>query len=121
MCGSLRREKTKEKIGNPVEREYARKGDFVPTSLGEAIFNGFARQENLDFWIKKGWKKALILVKSYTEGRPPVEFDVPEGYAIGGLVMEVSGKKFVNVVTREATEEEAKIHHRFPLLVKIKK
>ena len=87
-------------------------------------WNGHAREETLTKWTSQGWKEAILPgVKSYTEGRgiKETQFTVPLNKVIKVIynpkVITPSGTHPFQIVTREANNDEAKIHPRFPRLV----
>lgn len=78
-------------------------------------WNGFARREELPKWQKGGWQEGRLQVDSFTEKGH--DFPVPDGKAVRVLILQKPAGNFVNIITRDATPEEKKIHHRFPELV----
>ena len=131
MCGSLRREETANLIGKDPQpsglyAQWKGKGHSFPIKLNdgssrEAEFNGHARQEKLDGWLKAGWKEAELHVAGYTEGRGALyrQYEVPPTHALKCVVREVrSGKLVFNIVTRPAKGREKEIHDRFPVMVR---
>jgi hypothetical protein len=114
MCGTLKHEKIAKKLGNPL---------IIDTGGldTDGFWNGHAREESLDRWIRQGWKEGKLHgVTSYTEGKPAVEFSVPNGKSLKVLFhpeLTKDGRHPVQVVTREAVGDELRVHPRFPRLV----
>jgi hypothetical protein len=121
MCGSLKHSHWE---GNaPVKP-----GEVFPSNTKVIIdgkvlenrtkWNGFARSESLSEWIKNGWKEGYLEVEKFEE--QGVTFTLPDDWGIKVIVL-AKDVSYLNIVTRQATEEEKKIHHRFPLTVKKEK
>ena len=113
MCGSLKHSHWANKDPIRVGQEIPREADLKPKPSGPVIWNGFARQENLSAWTSKGWTPGT-LTTDYEEGG--------KWFSRGEIQMvsrEVGGTTFVNLVTRPPkTEEERKLHSRWPLEAK---
>lgn len=118
MCSSLKLEKFKSKIGEPV-LVIGTKGQ------GTAIWSGFAKRSRLDnFWKPRGLaKNVAVMVNSFIEGK--VEFRVPGGLMRGiGIKrdVKVAGRLVgpmdsVKLVTRPPKSDfEKRIHDRWPVV-----
>jgi hypothetical protein len=118
MCGSLKHsewsKKSLIKFGEtfPSDAKIKVRGEFLNK---ETKWNGFAQEEKLTQWIKNGWMEGYLDVDSFTE--QGVKFYIPEDWAIKIIILK-KDKNYLNIVTRQATQEEMEIHHRFPLTVK---
>jgi hypothetical protein len=98
-------------------------------STREAAWNGFARGEALQDWLKNGWKEGTLEVESFTEKGH--HFSLPPGKRIKIIVLQKE-KDFFNIVTRPAygkkddkdsftagkkdSPSESEIHGRWPRL-----
>jgi len=117
MCGTLKLEKFKSKIGEPVV-VIGTKGQ------GSATWSGFAKRSRLDFWKRRGeTKNVAIRASSFIEGK--VEFKVPGGLMkgvglkrnvmVGGRL--VGPRNTVKLVTRPPKSDfEKRIHDRWPVV-----
>ena len=92
----------------------------------ELPITGWARKESLDkpFWTRYNPREVLIPFKSFLEkdrGDPiypknkASEFQLNEGEALQGLLIEYAQRKIVYVVTRPIDNW---IHDRYPVVVK---
>lgn len=117
MCGTLKHEKFKSKVGEPV-LVVGNKGQ------GTATWSGFAKRSRLDFWARRGeTKRVAVKASSFVEGK--VEFRVPGGLMQGvGLKRDVmvggrlvGPRNTVKLVTRPPMSDfEKQIHDRWPLV-----
>lgn len=116
MCGSLRHEKVAKRLGSPV----------VVSDEGvvfQAAWDGHAREESLENWLKAGWKEARTTdITHYTEGykEKAKEFGIPEGQAIKIVYhpkLNLFGHPPMKIVTRAAEGDEKETHSRFPRLI----
>jgi hypothetical protein len=110
MCGSLRFNDKDTKIGHPCP---------ITLSDGkqvEATWNGFARSEVIDGWIKNNWASADVKCSGYNEsGR---DYSLPAGHCIKAVVKQVGPEKYVfNIQTRESIGAERDIHDRWVVVV----
>lgn len=121
MCGELRHSQWSKK-------ERIRVGSDLPTQTkifvdgkrlkGTSVFNGHAREESLNNWIQKGWKKGTIEIESYSEQN--VWFQVPKNNQIEIIILE-KNKNYLNIITRNAqTKEERNVHPRHPKFIEKK-
>jgi len=79
-----------------------------------AKWNGFARDDQLEKWKEHGWKEGFLKVDSFTE--KDHEFEVPAGKVIKVVALNKSPRP-INIVTTEATKEQKKVHHRWPMFI----
>ena len=119
MCSSLKThwaEKAPIKIGESFPSEVLIEkiqNNQTQKVSNQVVWNGFARDDSLDKWVKGGWIPALLHIHSYVESDQ--HFMVPENHLIKAIILE-KDKTYLNIVTRKAaTEKEKEIHPRWPL------
>ena len=92
------------------------------SGLIENVWAGFARNEILDWWRRKGAVELDIFATRFAErsdlSRKLIWDDVPEGYVLRGLLIPEPVHPLIKIVTRASTPEELDRfeHPRVPVL-----
>lgn len=92
------------------------------SGLIENVWAGFARDEILDWWRRKGALEVDVFATRFAErsdvSRKLIWDDVPEGCVIRGLLIPEAVHPLIKIVTRASTPEELIRfeHPRMPLL-----
>lgn len=92
------------------------------SGLIQKVWAGFARNEILEWWRRKGGVELDIFASRFAErsdlNRKLIWDDVPEGQVIRGLLVKDGVHPLIKVVTRASTPEEfARFEHpRMPVL-----
>jgi hypothetical protein len=93
-----------------------------PQGVVDSVWAGFARNEILEWWRRKGGVLIDIPADRFAERSnftgKLIWANVPSGLVIRGLIDSQSGEPLIKVVTRSASEDEqARFQHpRMPLL-----
>lgn len=81
----------------------------------EIYWDGWAKKESLtEKWLcKENWVSAEILATSFNERGN--DYEIPCGYSIRAIALELPHRVVIKIVTREAEGKEKRVHDRFAL------
>ncbi|MCX7712106.1 MAG: hypothetical protein N2035_00340 [Chthoniobacterales bacterium] len=115
MCAVLR---WQGRVSRPGKRVLALSKD----GMIEGWWIGFAREEKLEWWLSKGFEPVDVLVDEFAErsrlSGNLVWDSVFDGEVIYGLLQKLNQQRFLRILTRGCSKEEAEEfgHNRLPLI-----
>jgi len=81
---------------------------------GPVLWDGWARQETLDLWLRGGrWKRGELKALSFSQGVR--EYELAPCDVVKVLVLQRRDGAVIKVITRAAEGRETEVANRFPV------